>query len=133
VALGLDADSGPHEPRSYRQVLRVDGCKATRGESLGRTCLGLVGGLREASSKPQVSYEIAGNIAPEAARSAIGTPVTGVVFSFLVSHQGDRQTTVRPSTDWDFKVSDVRRTMGPTIPLRHMKRCWPRMMMLASP
>jgi hypothetical protein len=53
-----------------------------------------------------------GNIARGGARSAIGTPATGVVFSFLVSHQGDHQIIVRPSTDQDFTLPNVRRTDG---------------------
>jgi hypothetical protein len=55
---------------------------------------------------------IDGNIARRGARSAIGTLVTGVVFSFLVSHQGDHQIIVRPSTGQDFKLPQVRRTGG---------------------
>jgi hypothetical protein len=54
---------------------------------------------------------IDGNIARGGARSAIGTPATWVVFSFLVSHQGDHQI-IRPSTDQDFKLPNVRRTDG---------------------
>jgi hypothetical protein len=41
-----------------------------------------------------------------------GTPVTGVVFSFLVSHHGDMQLIVRPSTEEDFKLPNVPRTDG---------------------
>jgi hypothetical protein len=33
-----------------------------------------------------------------------GNPVTGVVFSFLVSHQGILQIIVRPSTEEDFRL-----------------------------
>jgi hypothetical protein len=55
---------------------------------------------------------IDGNIARGGARSAIGMPVTGVVFSFLVSHQGDHQLIVRPSTEEDFKLPNVSRTDG---------------------
>jgi hypothetical protein len=53
-----------------------------------------------------------GNIARASARSAIGTPVTGVVFSFLVSHRGVHQTIVRPSTDQDFTLPNLRRIDG---------------------
>ena len=55
---------------------------------------------------------IDGNIARGGAQSAIGTPVTGVVFSFLMSHEGDHQIIVRPSTDQDFELPNVRRTDG---------------------
>jgi len=55
---------------------------------------------------------IDGNIARGGAQSAIGTPVTWVVFSFLMSHQGDHQIIVRPSTDQDFELPNVRRTDG---------------------
>jgi hypothetical protein len=41
-----------------------------------------------------------------------GTPVTGVVFSWLVTHQGALQLIVRPSTDQDFKLPHVPRADG---------------------
>ena len=41
-----------------------------------------------------------------------GRPVTGVVFSFLVSHQGNLQLIVRPSTEQDFKLPNVPRIDG---------------------
>jgi hypothetical protein len=41
-----------------------------------------------------------------------GRPVTGVVFSFLVSHQGDHQLIVRLSTEEDFKLPNVPRADG---------------------
>jgi hypothetical protein len=41
-----------------------------------------------------------------------GTPVTGVVFSWLVTHQGALQLIVRPSTEEDFKLPHVPRTDG---------------------
>jgi hypothetical protein len=40
------------------------------------------------------------------------TPVTGVVFSWLVTHQGALQLLVRPSTEEDFKLPNVPRTDG---------------------
>ena len=55
---------------------------------------------------------IDGNTARGGARSAIETPATGVVVSFLVSHQGDHPVIVRPGTDQDFKLPNVRRTDG---------------------
>lgn len=41
-----------------------------------------------------------------------GTPVTGVVFSFLLTHQWNLQLIVRPSADQDFKLPNVPRTDG---------------------
>jgi hypothetical protein len=41
-----------------------------------------------------------------------GSPVDGVVFSFLMGHQGDLQIIVRPSTEQDFKLPNVPRTDG---------------------
>jgi hypothetical protein len=41
-----------------------------------------------------------------------GKPLDGVVFSFLVTHQGDLQLIVRPSTEEDFKLPNIPRTDG---------------------
>jgi hypothetical protein len=41
-----------------------------------------------------------------------GTPLEGVVFSWLVSHQGNLQLIVRPSTEHDFKLPNVPRIDG---------------------
>jgi hypothetical protein len=51
-----------------------------------------------------------GSIVRGGARFAIGTPVTGVMFSLLVSHRGGHQTIVRPSRDQDFTLPNVGRT-----------------------
>lgn len=62
---------------------------------------------------------VGGSIVRGRVRPAIGTPGTGVVFSFLVSHRRDHQTIVRPSTDQDFKLPNVRRTDGAYDALAH--------------
>jgi hypothetical protein len=41
-----------------------------------------------------------------------GTPLEGVVFSCLVTHQGALQLIVRPSTEQDFKLPNVPRIDG---------------------
>jgi hypothetical protein len=41
-----------------------------------------------------------------------GAPLAGVVFSFLVTRQGDRQILVWPSTDQDFKLKNIARLDG---------------------
>ena len=41
-----------------------------------------------------------------------GRPVEGVLFSFLVTRDGNRQILVRPSTDQDFKLKGIARTDG---------------------
>jgi len=41
-----------------------------------------------------------------------GTPVEGMVFTFLVTRHGEWQIIVRPSTDQDFKLKNVARTDG---------------------
>jgi hypothetical protein len=46
-----------------------------------------------------------------------GAPVTGVVFSFAVTHQWNLQLIVRPSTDQDFKLRGVPRRWD----LRHLR------------
>jgi hypothetical protein len=41
-----------------------------------------------------------------------GTPLEGMVFSFLVTRQGNWQILIRPSTEEDFKLKDIARNDG---------------------